>query len=277
MDPARNPFAPGAGTRPPELAGRDRVIEAATIGIRRVKAGRPAKSQLLLGLRGVGKTVLLNRIAEIAEGEGYLAAILEAPENRRLAEMLVPPLRGLLFKLSGVQRARERANRALEVLRAFASVFQVTAGGVELAVRPAEAVADSGHLESDLPELFLAVAEAARAADTPVLIGIDEVQYLEREDLAALIVSIHKVGQRNHPLVVLGAGLPQLAALAGEAKSYAERLFDYPTVGPLEQEAAPRAIREPVRGEGAGIEDSALQQIVERTEMKASSGCASTA
>ena len=266
MDPARNPFAPGAGTRPPELAGRDRVLEDATIAIRRVKAGRHAKSQMLLGRRGVGKTVLLNQVAEIAEGEDYLTAVLEAAENRRLAEMLVPPLRAFLYKLSRVERARERANRALGILRAFASAFQVTAGGVGLSVRSAEGVADSGHLESDLPELFLTVAETARAADRPVLVAIDEVQYLEPEDLAALIVSVRKIGQRNLPVIVFGAGLPQLAALAGEAKSYAERLFDYPPIGPLEHEAAARAIREPVHAEGAEIEVGALHQLVGRTE-----------
>ena len=208
------------------------MLEDATIAIRRVKAGRHAKSQMLLGLRGVGKTVLLNQVAEIAEGEDYLTAVLEAAENRRLAEMLVPPLRAFLYKLSRVERARERANRALGILRAFASAFQVTAGGVGLSVRSAEGVADSGHLESDLPELFLTVAETARAADRPVLVAIDEVQYLEPEDLAALIVSVRKIGQRNLPVIVFGAGLPQLAALAGEAKSYAERLFDYPPIVP---------------------------------------------
>jgi len=266
MDPARNPFAPGAGTRPPQLAGREKLIEAARIAIRRVKAGRPAKSQMLLGLRGVGKTVLLNTIAEIAEAEGYAISILEAPENRRLAEMLVPPLRRLLYQLSGVERARDRANRALGVLRAFAGAFQVSIGGVEVSVRSGEGVADSGHLESDLPELFLTVAEAANAAERPVLLAIDEVQYLEQQDLAALIGSLHKVGQRGLPLIVFGAGLPQLAALAGEAKSYAERLFDYPAMGPLESAAAEQAVREPIRAEGAEIEQEALDQIVRRTE-----------
>lgn len=266
MDPTRNPFAPGAGNRPPELAGRDALIEAATIAVRRIKAGRHSKSQMLLGLRGVGKTVLLNRIGEIADGEGYVTAILEAPENRRLAEMLVPPLRGLLFKLSAIDRARDRANRALGILRSFASVFQVKAGVVEISVTKSEGVADSGHLESDLPELLLTVAEAARDAERPVLLAIDEVQYLTEEDLAALIVSVHKVGQKALPMIVFGAGLPQLAALAGDAKSYAERLFDYPPVGPLERAAAAQAIRGPVRAEDADINHDALELIVRRTE-----------
>jgi hypothetical protein len=265
MDPTKNPFAPGAGTRPPELAGRDGLILVATIALKRIKAGKPAKSQLLLGLRGVGKTVLLNRIMEIAGSEGYLTVFLEAPEKRRLAEMLVPPLKVLLFKLSGVDRARDSANRALRALRNFASVFEVKVGGAEISVAPAADEAASGTLEFDLPELLLRVAEAAEAALRPVFVAIDEVQYLELEDLSALIVSIHKVGQRGLPLVVFGAGLPQLAALAGEAKSYAERLFDYPAVGPLDHHAATSAIRDPVRREGAEIEDAALQEIVTRT------------
>lgn len=266
MDPTKNPFAPGAGTRPPALTGRDGLLEAATIAVKRIKAGRSAKSQMLLGLRGVGKTVLLNRIAEIAEGEGYLAVSLEAPEDRRLAEMLVPPLKVALFALSRVDRARDIANRGLRILRNFASVFQVRVGEAEFGVTSAEEDAVSGNLEHDLPELLLRVAEAADAAQRPVLIAIDEVQYLELEDLSALIVSAHKIGQRNLPIVVFGAGLPQLAALAGEAKSYSERLFDYPDVGPLDYEAAASAIRGPIRGEGAEIEDGALKEIVLRTE-----------
>jgi hypothetical protein len=242
------------------------LIEAATIAIKRIKAGKHAKSQMLLGLRGVGKTVLLNRIMEIADGEEYLTVFLEAPENRRLAEMLVPPLRVVLFKLSGIEHARDIANRALGALRDFASVFKVNVAGTHISVTPADGATASGNLEFDLPELLLRVAEAAEAAKRPVFIAIDEVQYLELEDLSALIVSIHKVGQRGLPLVVFGAGLPQLAALAGEAKSYAERLFDYPAVGPLGPDAATSAIRDPVRREGAEIEDAALREIVARTE-----------
>jgi hypothetical protein len=265
MDPTKNPFAPGAGTRPPELAGRDGLIEAATIAIKRIKTGKPAKSQMLLGLRGVGKTVLLNLITEIADGEGYLTVFLEAPENQRLVEMLVPRLRVVLFKLSGIDRARDIANRALRALRNFASVFKVSLGGAEISMAPAQDEAASGSLEFDLPELLLRVAEAAEAAQQSVFIAIDEVQYLQLEDLSALIVSIHRVGQRGLPLVVFGAGLPQLAALAGEAKSYAERLFDYPAVGPLDDHAATSAIRDPIRREGVEIEEAALDEIVMQT------------
>ena len=266
MDPTRNPFAPGAGTRPPELAGREKIIEDALTALRRVQHGRSAKGQMLLGLRGVGKTVLLNRIAELAEDEGYLTVLLEAPESRRLAEMLVPPLRAVLFKLSRSDQARSLANRGLAVLRGFASAFKVKYGELEVSLDAATGTADSGHLESDLPELLMAVAQAARADGRAVALFIDEVQYLSQEDLSALIVAAHRMGQRDLPFTLFGAGLPQLAALAGEAKSYAERLFDYPPVGALDVNAASRAIREPIIDEGAAIEDDALTEIVERTQ-----------
>lgn len=266
MDPTTNPFAPGAGTQPPELAGRGKIIADATVALGRVKLGRPAKSQMLLGLRGVGKTVLLNRIADIAADKGYHPLMLEAPEDRRLADMLVPPLRQLLFKLSRMERARHVAKRGLGVLRSFAKAFKVKIGDVEFTVEAATGTADSGSLESDLPEVLLAVAAATKEVGSGVALFIDEVQYLSETDLAALIVSLHKMAQRGLPFVLFGAGLPQLAALAGEAKSYAERLFDYPEVGPLAEEAAREAIAAPVRREGVEITDGALAAIVRKTK-----------
>jgi AAA ATPase domain len=265
MDRIRNPFAPGAGTRPPELAGRESIVNDAKVALGRVKIGRSARSQMLLGLRGVGKTVLLNHVATLADAENYMTVVLEAPEDRRLAEMLVPPLRSLLFKLSGAERTKVIATRALGVLRAFAGAFKVGAGDVEFSVKAETGSADSGNLESDLPEVFLAVADAAKAAQRPVALFIDEVQYLDGVDLSALITSIHKVAQKGLPFIVFGAGLPQLAALAGEAKSYAERLFEYPDVGPLRSEHAKEAIRTPVEREGVSITDSALDIITAKT------------
>jgi hypothetical protein len=266
MNPTQNPFAPGAGTQPPELAGRQDIIDGATVALGRVLLGKPARSQMLLGLRGVGKTVLLNKIAQLADEQEYAAIALEAPEECSLAEMLVPPLRSQLFKLSRTEKTKDVARRGLAVLRAFAGVFKVSAGDVEFGVNPETGTADSGNLEFDLPEVLLAVAGAAKQAGKAVALFVDEVQYLSETDLAALIVSIHKVGQRGLPLIVFGAGLPQLAALAGEAKSYAERLFDYPDVGPLSNTAARDAIRTPLQREGADIDDDALALIVEQTK-----------
>jgi hypothetical protein len=262
MDPTLNPFSPGAGTQPPELSGRQEIIEGATVALGRVLLGKPARSQLLLGLRGAGKTVLLNKIAQIAEEKDYATILLEAPEERTLAEMLVPPLRSQLFRMSRAEKTKHVARRGLAVLRAFAGVFKVAVGDVQFGVDPEVGTADSGNLEADLPEVLLAVAGTAKQAGKAVALFIDEVQYLGERDLAALIVAIHKVGQRGLPLVVFGAGLPQLAGLAGEAKSYAERLFDYPDVGPLPDEAARDAIRTPLEREGVAIEDPALALIV---------------
>ena len=266
MDPRANPFSPGAGTQPPELAGRDEIVQNATIALERVGTGRHARSQMLLGLRGVGKTVLLNRIEQLAAERGFLTIVLEAPEDKQLAELLVPPLRSRLVALSRVEQAKDIAKRALGVLRAFASAFKVKVGDIEFGVERASGTADSGSLEHDLPELLAAVATAAKSAGTGVAILVDEVQYLSAGDLGAVIVSLHRGDQKGLPLTFFGAGLPQIAALAGDAKSYAERLFEYPEVGKLSDEAARSAIRAPVQREGVEITEEALKIIVEETE-----------
>lgn len=265
MDPTRNPFAPGAGARPPELAGREAIIEAARIAIERIARGRQEKSQMLLGLRGVGKTVLLNQIAQIAEDSGAIVVPLEAPEGQRLAAYLAPALKGVLLRLSRVEQARDLAQRALGVLRGFASAFTVSIGEVDISITP-ETLADSGNLEVDLPELMGCVGKAAQAARKSVVILLDEVQYLAEEDLRGLIVAMHRIAQRGWPVILFGAGLPQVAALAGEAKSYAERLFDYPEVGPLSEMAARSALLEPIEDEGESISEAALERVLGITE-----------
>lgn len=266
MDPVANPFAPGAGSRPPALAGRDELLEAASIALRRIQAGRHAKSMMLLGLRGVGKTVLLARIGELAESLGYLTAVIEAPEERRLAGLLVPKLRRILYRISGREKARVPGNHALGALRNFASAFKVSHAEFEVGVMPEPGLAASGDLETDLTDLLIAIGEAARAADQPVAILIDEVQYLNDEDLCALIVALHRITQRALPMLMFGAGLPQLAALSGEARSYSERFFDFPGVGPLDESATRGAIRVPIEDAGAEIDDDAISEIAERTE-----------
>lgn len=265
MDPTRNPFAPGAGARPPELAGREAIIEAARIAIERIARGRQEKSQMLLGLRGVGKTVLLNQIAQIAEDSGAIVVPLEAPEGQRLAAYLAPALKGVLLRLSRVEQARDLAQRALGVLRGFASAFTVSIGEVDISITP-ETLADSGNLEVDLPELMGCVGKAAQAARKSVVILLDEVQYLAEEDLRGLIVAMHRIAQRGWPVILFGAGLPQVAALAGEAKSYAERLFDYREVGPLSEVAARSALLEPIEDEGESISEAALERVLGITE-----------
>lgn len=264
MDPLRNPFAPGAGAPPPALVGRDEIIRAAEVALHRIRSGRPEKSQMLLGLRGVGKTVLLNRIGTMAERLTYHVVRIEAPEGQRLAQYLAPALKATLLRLSRVESAREWTASAWGALRGFASAFKVSIGEVDITLSAPKA-ADSGNLEIDLPELLVTVGRAARAAETSVAILLDEVQYLDENDLRALLVSMHRIVQEGLPVVLFGAGLPQVAGLAGEARSYAERLFDYPGVGALPSQPAESAIQDPLSAEGVRIHEGALARIVEET------------
>lgn len=266
MDPVRNPFAPGAGNRPPELAGRQAIIEDARIAIDRALLCKASRSQMFLGLRGVGKTVLLNAVETMAQERGHLTSIIEAPENKTLGEQLLPRVHQVLRKLSLADNAKSKAHDALRALRSFASVFKFEYGDMAIAVDPEVGVADSGDLENDLPELFMRIGEAAKAAGKAWTLLIDEVQYLSQKDLAALIVALHKINQANLPVLFFGAGLPQVAALSGEAKSYAERLFHYPDVGALPEVDAKAAIEQPVNDEAAVIDEDALNEIFVKTK-----------
>lgn len=265
MDPVRNPFAPGAGSQPPELAGRQLIIEDARVAIERALLGKPSRSQMFLGLRGVGKTVLLNAVDTMAKERGHFTSIIEAPESKPLGELLLPRVHQVLRKLSLTDNAKAKVHDAMRALRSFASAFKFEYGDLAIAVDPEVGIADSGDLENDLPELFVRVGEAAKAAGKAWTLLIDEVQYLGQKDLAALIVSLHKINQANLPVLFFGAGLPQVAALSGEAKSYAERLFHYPDIGALSESDAKAAIRQPVNDEGARIEDDALTEIFLKT------------
>lgn len=266
MDPLHNPFAPGAGTPPPELAGREEIIKAAHIALTRVRMGRSAKSLILVGLRGVGKTVLLVRIRDLAETKGYKAVLVEAHENKSLPALLVPPLRQILFSLDRMAAASQKAKRGLRVLAGFVKCFKTKVGDVEMSIEPELGAADSGDLESDLSVLLVAVAEAAAERGTAVAICVDEMQYLNEEELSALIMAVHQLSQRQLPLVLLGAGLPQIVGLAGRSKSYSERLFDFPEVGPLDQDAARKALQEPVQSQKVWFTDAALKQIYQVTQ-----------
>lgn len=265
MDPVRNPFSPGAGSRPPELAGREEVVHTAEISLKRVKIGRSAQSQIFLGLRGTGKTVLLNEVEALAKNEGFITAFIEAPENKKLSELLYPTMRQALRKLSAIEQARHVATRGMRALRSFASVFKIKMADVELGVEPEPGVADSGDIIMDLPELFEAIGEAAKAAEKGWVLLIDEVQYLSEEELEAVIVSVHKMSQRNLPVMVFAGGLPQIAKLSGDAKSYAERLFIFPKVGALEEGAARNAISKPLDLEEASATEAALDAIIDVT------------
>lgn len=268
MNPVINPFAPGAGTQPPELAGREELREAVRVALERIRRGRPAKSVLMVGLRGVGKTVLLDRMRDDAEAGGIQTLRIEAPENRSLPALLAPQLRQGLLRLSLNAKAKDLAHRALRGLAGFAKAMKFKFADIEVGLDfDAEpGLADNGDLEHDLQALLEAVGIAAKEADTAVILFIDELQYVKEKELAALITALHRCAQRQLPVMLVGAGLPQLRGRMGNAKSYAERLFDFPKVGPLPPDAARSAILKPALDEGVEVEKSALDDIVEKTQ-----------
>lgn len=268
MNPLTNPFSPGAGNQPPELAGRSDLLYKVEVLLARVKAGRSEQSMFMVGLRGVGKTVLLNRVREMAEAKGYQALLIEAHESKPLPLLLLPPLRQTLFALDRMQNVSQKVKRGLRVLRSFIGAVKVKVGDAEfgLDIDPETGSADSGDLEADLAELFVAVAEAAADRGTAVAIIVDELQYMTEVEMSALIMAIHRVSQRSLPLVLIGAGLPQLVGLAGKSKSYAERLFTYPEVGALSLEDASLALQGPVATQGVAFTPEALAEVFRVTQ-----------
>lgn len=267
MDPVNNPYAPGAGTPPPELAGRDELRKSVQIALARIREGRPSKSILMVGLRGVGKTVLLDKLREDAESAGMQTIRVEAPENRSLPAILAPQLRQALLRLSRNEHARELAQRALRGLAGFAKALKVKFQDIEvgLDLDPEPGLADNGDLEHDLQALFEVAGAAARKAGTVLVLFVDELQYVEEVQLASLITALHRTAQRSLPVVLIGAGLPQLPGKMGRAKSYAERLFDFPQIGPLPDPAARLAIVKPAQDQGVTVNRDALDSILQET------------
>ena len=268
MNPLKNPFSPGAGSPPPELVGRDPILEQARILLGRVKQKRSEKSMLLTGLRGVGKTVLINEIDRMARNAGYHTIAVEAYENKPLGPLIAQHLRSLLYELDRLAGTGDKVKRGLRVLRSFLGMLKVTYKDVTIGldVDAEEGSSDSGDLEIDLPNLFVAVAEAAEERQGAVAILIDEIQYFNQKELGALIMAMHKVQQRQLPLVLLGAGLPILPGLAGDSKSYAERLFSFPEVGALSDGDAAKALRDPAKAAGVAFEEAALMEICRLTK-----------
>lgn len=268
MDAIKNPFSPGAGSPPPELVGREGVLEQARVLLGRVKLKKPEKSILLTGLRGVGKTVLLNEIERMALKASFHTVSVEAHEEKPLAALLVPHLRKLFFELDRLAGAGEKVRRGLAVLKSFMNGVKVSLGDIEIGldIDPEKGAADSGDLETDLPNLFVATGEAAEDRSTAVALLIDEIQYFNQKELSALIMAMHKMQQRQLPLTLIGAGLPILPGLAGESKSYAERLFSFPDIGPLSEPDAERALQDPVKAVGVEFTKEALAEIVKVTQ-----------
>lgn len=267
MDPRRNPFAPGAGTPPPELAGRDALRERVAVALDRIRAGRAAQSVILYGLRGVGKTVLLAAMRRDAEAAGLSVITIEAPENRSLPAVLAPALRAALLRLDRLKGAGDKARRALSALAGFVKL-KATYGDLAIAIEHdgEPGLADSGDLEADLTDLIGALGEAASERGTAAILFIDELQYVPEEQLAALIVAVHAASQNQLPVTLVGAGLPQLLGQMGRAKSYAERLFAFEPIGPLDAAAAEAALRNPIEAEGESIDQDAINAIYAATE-----------
>jgi GTPase SAR1 family protein len=266
MDPRNNPYVPGAGTPPPELAGRHDVLERAEVALTRIQRGRPSKSLIVVGLRGVGKTVLLVRFHTQATRQGYQSSLIEAHEGKSLPALIVPALRKLLLSLSLTAAAGDKGRRALRALRSFMGTVRISWNDIELGIDPIAGLADSGDLENDLADLFVSVGEAAAEKNTAVALCIDEMQYLSEKEFGALIMAVHKVSQMNLPVIVVGAGLPQILGLAGQSKSYSERLFDYPKVGALKYEDAKLALVRPAAATNVTYDEDAVSKIISVTK-----------
>jgi len=267
MDPIKNPYAPGAGTPPPELAGREDLQKTIQIALARARENRSFKSLLIVGLRGVGKTVLLDRMRSDALREGLETLWIEAPEGKSLPAILAPQLRQALLRLSLNENAKVLAVRALKGLAGFARALKVKYRDIEVGFdqEPEPGLADNGDLEIDLGALLEAAGQAAKSGGTVLVLFVDELQYVEEEQLAALITSLHRSTQRSLPVVLVGAGLPQLRGRMGRAKSYAERLFDFPEIGPLTPSAARDALQKPAVEQGVSFTEDALEQIIRET------------
>ncbi len=270
MDALQYPFTTGAGTPPPELAGRNDLLERALTLLARVRQGRAEKSLLIVGLKGTGKTVLLHKMGRLAEEQGYQVAMMEVNEKKAFATLLLPELRKILFALDQGERVSHKVKKAFRVFKSFITTFKlnISMGSVEvgLGIEAERGIADSGDLEIDMAEIFVALGEAAQEQETAIAIIIDELQYLNEEELCAIIMAIHKISQKSLPIVMIGAGLPQLVGKAGQAKSYAERLFDYPELGALTPQDASIALQKAVQKEEVFFNDDALEKIIAITK-----------
>jgi hypothetical protein len=277
MDPVRNPYAPGAGQRPPELAGRDVELKAFDVVLERVSRGRPERSLVLTGLRGVGKTVLLNAMRSAAVRRGWGTGKLEARPDLALRRPLAAAVHVAIRELGS--RHRADVDHVLGVLKAFAlkdSGVRAGSGrgaggmlrdrwqpGIEVAAVTGRA--DSGDIEIDLVELFTDVAGLAADAERGLALFIDEMQDLAPDDVSALCAAVHEISQVGLPLIVVGAGLPHLPAVLSASKSYSERLFRYARIDRLDRPSAARALQAPARSEGADFTDDALAQMYDIT------------
>ncbi len=260
----RNPYTPDMGVRPPYLAGRDPELEYFDELIRQLGAGGTQKHLILTGLRGMGKTVLLNEFEAKCDGAGWPGETRELTEESRLAHVVAKAARKALLEMSAGKRAGDAVRRALRTLKAFT----LTVGDITLRFDgdPLEGVADSGDLAEDMRDLLVEVGLAAQASGVGFALILDEMQSLARSDLEVLIIGLHRAKQKALPVALVGAGLPLLPELTGEAKSYAERGFEFRRVGPLGRSAATAALEEPAQGQGVRWDARATARVVELAE-----------
>jgi AAA+ ATPase superfamily predicted ATPase len=267
MNRVMNPFSPGAGAVPMELAGRGAIQTKIAENLERIRIGRNSQGVVLVGLRGVGKTVLLQTVLTTAEENGFHTINIEASERKSLPAMLAPDIRTALLRLSRIEEVKDLAQRGLAALAGFASKLKVTYNDIEvgLDLDPEPGLADNGDLEIDLTALLEQVGIAAQKAKTALVIFIDELQYIQEKEMSALISALHRCAQKKYPITIIAAGLPQLRGRMGDAKSYAERLFEFVDIGPLNKEYCIEAIRKPIEAENESINDDAIDSIFENT------------
>ncbi|HJU96617.1 MAG TPA: AAA family ATPase [Jiangellaceae bacterium] len=272
MDPVRNPYAPGAGQRPPELAGRDRELRQFDIVLERVARGRPERSLVLTGLRGVGKTVLLNALRSQAIGRLWGTGKIEARPDQSLRRPLAGALHMAVRELTPRHRDPGRVDEFLGVLKAFALRSAPEGArlrdrwqpGIDLPARSGRA--DTGDIEVDLVELLVDAAGVARDVGVGIAVFVDEMQDVAEPDVSALCAACHELSQQGLPLVVVGAGLPHLPAVLSASKSYSERLFRYLRIDRLDRSAADQALVAPAADEGVVFDGAALDALYAATD-----------
>ena len=264
-----NPFSPGAGAPPPALVGRSEILEKARLALARLQRRKSEKSFLLVGLRGVGKTVLLNKIDDIVEKYNCHSIYIEAHEKKHFSTNLAVHLQILLFKLQNKENS-QKIKKAFRILKSFLKSLKLKYGDIEISldldIEPQKGSADSGDLEIDVPILLEHVGEAIKEHNTVLVLILDELQYLSKKELSALIMAFHRIVQKQLPLMMVGAGLPQLLSLVGASKSYAERMFDFPHLGPLEKELAFQALQKPTEALNVSFDKKALEEIFNKTK-----------
>ena len=268
MELWNNPYAPGAGTPPPELAGRDTLLDNARSAVKRSKSGRVARSFIVVGLRGVGKTVLLNEVQAIADAEYAITDCIEVGNNDSFSKLIIPTLRSILLKLDRASGVNGYVKKGLRVLKSFIGTVKLNVhdSEVSLDIDAESGIADSGVLSKDLADTFVAVGESAKSCQTSIVILVDEIHNLPLSEFEALIMAIHRTNQKGLPLLVIGAGLPSLVRFSGNAKTYAERLFEYPEIGPLDSTEAKRALVIPAIRENVEFEEDAISEVVSQTQ-----------